>query len=224
MKQHFLNFKERIDSGEVIFEINREYFVTKKIYLLNQNGEKVYLVKLEYSVNESMRPIRDKVETYTDFQQAYDYYIGANTTHNLYTKAGKAKIEEDKAKQPEVIFENEVIQMVDINSIVLPETGKTSRQTNLEKEHSIPLGSLVELEDGIRLYVVGHPRDFDGTPLYNLCFDKNWKEEEDYKLGDQVILAKMMSRKMLVMHYPKESLKLIRSSSEESLEKDFVSN
>lgn len=217
MQQHILNFKERIDSGEVIFEINREYFVTKKIYLLNQNGEKVYLVKLEYSVNESMRPIRDKVETYTDFQQAYDYYIGANTTHNLYTKVGKAKIEEDKAKQPEVIFENEVIKMVDINSIVLPETGKTSRQTNLEKKHNIPLGSLVELDNGVRLFVVGHPRDFDGTPLYNLCFDKDWKEEENYKLGDQVIPAKMMSRKMLEAHHPEESLTLIKLPDEKTL-------
>jgi hypothetical protein len=54
--------------------------------------------------------------------------------------------------------------------------GKTVRENNLEKGHTIPLGSLVECNsesgdyewEGIRLYVVKHSRDCDGGPLYDL--------------------------------------------------------
>ena len=44
--------------------------------------------------------------------------------------------------------------------------------------HSIPLGSLVEINypddmvyHGLRLFVVEHTSDFDGTPLYSMSFD-----------------------------------------------------
>lgn len=52
--------------------------------------------------------------------------------------------------------------------------GKSYKEVNLEKEHNIPVGELVELDSederyaNIRLYVVGHHRDCDGTPLYSL--------------------------------------------------------
>lgn len=61
-----------------------------------------------------------------------------------------------------------------------PETGKTYRQENLERQHQIPVGSLVEVKfrqwfgNGAcwkvhaRLWVVQHTRDCDGTPLYSL--------------------------------------------------------
>ena len=64
-----------------------------------------------------------------------------------------------------------------IHDIVNKESGKTFKDENLEKGHKIPLSSLVEVVadpedeseyDGIRLYVVGHIRDCDGTPLYAL--------------------------------------------------------
>jgi hypothetical protein len=212
MQQHILDFEKRINFGEVVFEIDKEFFVTKKIYLINKNNVKEYLVKVEYSLNGSMRPIRENIDSFTNFQQAYDCYVNINTTHNLYTKVGKAKIEEDKAKQPKILFENESVQMVDINSIIIPETGKNYRQTNLQKVHTVSLGSLVELETGVRLFVVEHVRDFDGTPLYNLCHDKDWEEGEDIQLGNSTIPGKTLSRRALSQHHPLEGLILIKSA------------
>lgn len=46
--------------------------------------------------------------------------------------------------------------------------GRTYRQVNAEKKHQIPIGTLVELDDGVRMWVVAHTRDCDNTPLYNL--------------------------------------------------------
>lgn len=63
---------------------------------------------------------------------------------------------------------------------IVEENGKTARENNLEKAHSIPIGTIVEVKydkwhgDGVcekvhaRLYVVDHGRDCDGTPLYSL--------------------------------------------------------
>ncbi len=46
--------------------------------------------------------------------------------------------------------------------------GRSYRQVNAELLHTIPIGSLVELESGERLYVAQHGRDCDMTPLYTL--------------------------------------------------------
>jgi hypothetical protein len=54
--------------------------------------------------------------------------------------------------------------------------GRSYRQINAEKKHAIPLGALVELEDGERLYVAHHGRDCDQTPLYGLSM-KDWATE-----------------------------------------------
>lgn len=51
--------------------------------------------------------------------------------------------------------------------------GKSWRQKNSETSHNIPIGSLVELPSGVRLFVVHHGRDCDMTPLYYLCSDKD---------------------------------------------------
>ena len=51
--------------------------------------------------------------------------------------------------------------------------GKTWRENNLAKEHTIEVGTLVEvISSGLRLYVYGHSRDCDGTPLYHLTMNK----------------------------------------------------
>lgn len=50
----------------------------------------------------------------------------------------------------------------------------------MTKKHVIPLGTLVEvcgdscLPNGIRLFVGRHDIDCDGTPLYDLVFDKDY--------------------------------------------------
>lgn len=47
--------------------------------------------------------------------------------------------------------------------------GKTIKEVNLEKNHNIPIGALVEIKsNGVRMFVVKHTRDCDGTPLYSL--------------------------------------------------------
>ena len=46
--------------------------------------------------------------------------------------------------------------------------GRTYRQVNAERKHLIPIGTLVEMDDGMRLYIVRHDRDCDMTPLYAL--------------------------------------------------------
>ncbi len=63
---------------------------------------------------------------------------------------------------------------------IIEENGKTIRENNLEKTHDIPIGTLVEVKfdewhgngacekTHARLWVVGHDRDCDGTPLYSL--------------------------------------------------------
>jgi hypothetical protein len=59
--------------------------------------------------------------------------------------------------------------------------GKTIRQNNLERRHTLPLDTLVELdlvvsyangtttEGRVQMYVFSHDRDCDGTPLYGLA-------------------------------------------------------
>jgi hypothetical protein len=62
------------------------------------------------------------------------------------------------------------MSIINTSDLVNPESGRTYREENLEKGHSIPLGALVELDDGVRLFVVMHGRDCDGTPLYWLAW------------------------------------------------------
>ena len=96
---------------------------------------------------------------------------------------------------------------VDINSIKNPETGKTYRQENLEKQHNIPIGTLVEIDDPenpLRLYVVEHFRDFDGTPLYSLSFDIDWHKE---MYGKEF---KQLARFRIDSGYPEEFLKIVK--------------
>tara|TARA_R110002020_G_scaffold69395_3_gene180615 strand:- start:32 stop:349 length:318 start_codon:yes stop_codon:yes gene_type:complete len=56
--------------------------------------------------------------------------------------------------------------------------GKTYRQMNNEKTHSFGLGVLVELDNGVRLFVAKHTRDCDGTLLYSLTPEYN--EDTEY--------------------------------------------
>lgn len=56
--------------------------------------------------------------------------------------------------------------------------GRTWREINNAKVHGVPVGALVELESGIRLFVVHHHRDCDGTPLYALGPDPEDTEEK----------------------------------------------
>lgn len=61
--------------------------------------------------------------------------------------------------------------------------GRSYRQVNAEKQHRIPIGALVELPTGARLFVVHHGRDCDQTPLYYLSADADdtTKEREHFR-------------------------------------------
>lgn len=108
------------------------------------------------------------------------------------------------------------IELVNIADLKNPETGKTYREENNAKEHKIPLGSLVEVDfddtyndrphKGLRLFVVKHDRDCDGTPLYSLSFDKNWKED---MYGSQFNFA---ARCRIDSGYSEETLKVLKWS------------
>ena len=49
--------------------------------------------------------------------------------------------------------------------------GRSYREVNAEKTHSIPIGALVETESGASAFVIKHTRDCDQTPLYSLAID-----------------------------------------------------
>ena len=70
-----------------------------------------------------------------------------------------------------------MVEMIVIHNLKDPHDprGRSYKEVNLEKQHRIPIGALVELQGedgtedehyGVRLYVVAHLRDCDGTPLY----------------------------------------------------------
>ena len=105
----------------------------------------------------------------------------------------------------------DVINVADLKN---PKTGKTYREENNERIHNIPLGSLVEIDfddrylespkNGLRLFVVSHDRDCDGTPLYSLSFDKNW---EPHMFGERF---KTFARWAIDSGYSEDSLKVIK--------------
>ena len=77
-----------------------------------------------------------------------------------------------------------------VGDLVL-ENGKTWYQDNMDKSHKIPIGALIEISydeldedeksdslDGLRLFVTGHSRDCDGTPLYELSHNRKASEQK----------------------------------------------
>jgi hypothetical protein len=61
----------------------------------------------------------------------------------------------------------EIINAADLKDRNDPQE-RTYRQVNAEKVHAIPLGALVGLEDGERMFIKRHTRDCDMTPLYSV--------------------------------------------------------
>lgn len=57
--------------------------------------------------------------------------------------------------------------------------GRSYRQVNAAMIHAIPIGTLVELDNGARLFVVAHGRDCDQTPLYALAPGNEDPESND---------------------------------------------
>lgn len=62
-----------------------------------------------------------------------------------------------------------IINMADLQD---PQ-GRSYRQVNAERQHTIPIGTLVELSNGARAFVVCYGRDCDQTPLYYVSLDSD---------------------------------------------------
>jgi hypothetical protein len=56
--------------------------------------------------------------------------------------------------------------------------GRTYREINNATKHNHEVGKLVEMENGVRLFVARQTRDCDGTPLYCLTPKENDYEQE----------------------------------------------
>lgn len=87
--------------------------------------------------------------------------------------------------------------------------GRTIKEVNLTKVHSIPMGSLVECladprypshTDGVRLFVALQGRDCDGTPLYWLSPYSDDLVQEDARFANHKWIG----------GFPEDSLEVIR--------------
>ena len=91
--------------------------------------------------------------------------------------------------------------MINVADLKNPKTGKTYRQENSELVHNIPLGTLVELETGARLFVVHLTRDCDMTPLYDLS---PYQDDTEQKIDG-------FRNMKWIGSYPEYSLKVIEN-------------
>lgn len=107
------------------------------------------------------------------------------------------------------------MEFVNIADLENPETGKTYRQENKEKQHKYKVNDLVEVigwdedceYDGMRLYIIGLVRDCDETPLYVLGSKGMELYQKGFGLKENVCYNfKSFSG------FGENSLKLVRSS------------
>lgn len=70
--------------------------------------------------------------------------------------------------------------MINISDFKDPndQQGRTYREVNNAKKHKYKVGQLVELDNGVRLFVAMKTRDCDGTPLYCLTPELNDTEQD----------------------------------------------
>ena len=86
-----------------------------------------------------------------------------------------------------------------IHDFINPETGNTYKEDNLKLEHSFEVGSLVEYVDtGVRLFVVAHQRDCDGSLLYALGSSKEDIEKYNEYLEESKGLTPLQQYKSFV--------------------------
>ena len=77
------------------------------------------------------------------------------------------------------------MEFIKISNIV-EDNGKTVKENNLEKTHKYKKGTLVEMENGVRMFISGYRRDCDGTPLYCLSYENDPWEWENNSYGCQL--------------------------------------
>jgi hypothetical protein len=97
-------------------------------------------------------------------------------------------------------------------SDLVEENGKTVRENNSSKQHTIPLGTLVEVncdyidEHGLRMFVGRYERDCDGTPLYGLTF----KTQDDIELYKRAGVNPEVLNMVFCSGFSEDSLIIIR--------------
>lgn len=96
--------------------------------------------------------------------------------------------------------------IVKLFSSIVESNGKTIKESNMQKNHKIPIGSLVEdTETGIRAFVALHTRDCDGTPLYSLTIHEVREQSEYFDIESGIF-----RRFELLNGLPEENLDVIR--------------
>lgn len=81
------------------------------------------------------------------------------------------------------------------------------KQQNLKIKHNIPINTLVELENGARLFVFSLGRDCDKTPLYNLTW--NFINYSEYKDWEEI---KKCYQFDVIGGFSEENLKIIHTN------------
>ncbi len=113
-------------------------------------------------------------------------------------------------------------------SDMVESNGKTVRENNMDTNHAYPLGALVEIcyedsdddenNNGIRLFVVNHERDCDGTPLYCMAPTKTAYEKVlQYKTELERGISDSMERTLCQFLLHRAEGALVRGYSEKSL-------
>lgn len=128
-----------------------------------------------------------------------------------------------------------------VADLVNPATGNTYRQDNAATQHQIPINTLIEIDcketfesgdaedrtdadwygfcHGLRLYVVGHDRDCDQTPLYSLSFNRAEQVQKDRSFNKQCVVAtpegfhakgELLMGANVLTGFSEDSLKIIR--------------
>jgi hypothetical protein len=97
--------------------------------------------------------------------------------------------------------------IVNIADLVDPDDphSRSYRQVNAARTHVFPIGSLVELKTGARLFVVFHGRDCDMTPLYYLSADRDDTGQQDPRFRNSSWRG----------GYAEDSLRIVKPSTEE---------
>ena len=87
-----------------------------------------------------------------------------------------------KSKKEEMII---FVNIADLEDPDDPQ-GRSYREVNADKTHKIPIGALVEIENGARAFVVLHTRDCDQTLLYSLAIDpEDCDFSKDHGYGEE---------------------------------------
>lgn len=103
---------------------------------------------------------------------------------------------------------------------IVEENGRTVRENNLELQHQLPLGALVEVdcdyipEHGLRLFIQDLGRDCDGTPIYSLSSTKDdigIKTSQTEFENELERFLHTMARGRIIHGFGEDSLTLIRN-------------